>query len=251
MPVMSAAPRDFVDTNSTHADMFKVVMRGYDREQVHEHIQVLLEQLDTERHRVEVTQQELRRARNDRSNGQQPADAEGTNSFGVRVEKIMRMAEHEAAQSRHKAADDAAALMEKARAEAEARRQDVEQQLITRAANLDQEAARRYAAIQEREAEVVAELEAAKQRAEELRSDAEREAERVRLNAEAMARELRSQAEKAAQQQCDLAAREVSHLGKVQDKVSSEIRRLHEMLAAELGLASDRTDADPNRGAIE
>lgn len=225
--------------------MFEVVWRGYDREQVDGHIQGLQLQLEAERHRVEVAKRDLRRAENELANNQRASAAEEeSQSFGHRVEKILRMAELEAGEIRRKATDEASALMEKARVEAEAYRHDAERQLIIRASNLDQEAARRNAVIQEREAEVAAELAAAKQRSDELRSDAEREAERVRKHADAQALQMRAQAEKAAQEQRDLAAREVHHLVKVQDEARSGIRRLHEMLAAELSFSSSLSSSD-------
>lgn len=241
---MNSAPNDIVETDSTSDDLFEVVWRGYDRDQVGRHIRDLQLQLEAERNRVEVTKKDLRRAENELANVARPAGTEDSQSFGNRVEKILRMAEFEAAEIRRKANDDAGALMEKARVEAEAYRHDAERQLIIRASNLDQESARRDAVIQEREAEVAAELAAAKQRSDEVRSDAEQEAERVRKHAEALAQQTRAQAEKAAQEQRDLAAREVNHLVRVQEEARSGIRRLHEMLAAELRFPSGRTSGD-------
>ena len=231
--------------------MFEVVWRGYDRDQVEHHVRGLLLQLEAERHRVEVTERNLRRAENDLANSRQSTGADESRSFGHRVEKILRMAELEAGEIRRKAADEAGALMEKARVEAESYRHDAERQMIIRASNLDQEAARRSAVIQEREAEVAAELAAAKQRSDEMRSDAEREAERVRKHADALAQETRAQAEKTAQEQRDLAAREVNHLAKVQEESRSAIRRLHEMLAAELDFSSNLSSGDVNEPDAE
>jgi hypothetical protein len=77
-----------------------------------------------------------------------------------------------------------------------------------------------------------------------MRSDAEREAERVRKHADALAQEMRTQAEKAAQEQRDLAVREVHHLTKVQEEARSGIRRLHEMLAAELSFSASLSSTD-------
>src|SRR5882757_3410414 len=243
MTSMNAVPHDLVETRAPSSDMFEVVWRGYDRDQVDEHVRVLLEQLQEARRRVDTTERGLHSVQKELVNAQQIAATDGSNSFGLRLEKMMRIAENEVAESRRKAAEDATAMMEKARAEAEAHRHDVEQQLINRATTLDQEAARRNGTLQEREAEIAAELAAAKQRAEELRSDAETDAERVRQQAEAVAGQLRARAEKAAQQQRDVASREVSHLAKVQEDARSEIRRLHEMLGAELGTSAKPTDA--------
>jgi chromosome segregation ATPase len=240
---MNAAPHDFVEMRAPSSDLFEVVWRGYDRDQVEEHLRNLAEQLRAERQRVDTAERSLHSVQKELVNAQQLAVSDGSNSFGLRLEKMMRMAENEVAESRRKAAEDATAMMEKARAEAEAHRHDVEQQLINRATGLDQEAARRNNALQEREAEIAAELAAAKQRAEELRSDAEADAERVRQQAEAVANQLRARAEKAAQQQREIASREVSHLAKIQEDARAEIRRLHEMLGAELGASAKPTDA--------
>jgi cell division septum initiation protein DivIVA len=247
MTSMNAAPNDIVELRAPSSDLFEVVWRGYDRDQVDAHIRDLLEQLRVARQRVDTAERGLHSVQKELVNAQQLAATEGSNSFGLRLEKMMRVAENEVAESRRNAAEDATAMMEKARAEAEAHRHDVEQQLINRATSLDQEAARRNSALQEREAEIAAELAAAKQRAEELRSDAEADAERLRQQAEAAAGQLRARAEKAAQQQRDLASREVSHLAKVQEDARSEIRRLHEMLGAELAPskpADAATDGD-------
>jgi Skp family chaperone for outer membrane proteins len=244
---MSAAPSHIVDGDSTSTDMFEVVWRGYDRDQVDHYLRGLLDQLESERQNSEQKAKDLRRVQNELAISQQSGGAEQhTNSFGHRVEKILRMAELEATEIRRKANEEATAVMEKARVEAEAYRHDAEHQLILRASNLDQEAARRTGAIQEREAEIAAEHAAAKQRADEMRSDAEREAERVRKHADALAHEMRTQAEKAAQEQRDLATREVQHLSKVQDEARSGIRRLHEMLAAELNFSEALSSTDSN-----
>lgn len=252
---MSVVPSGIVEGDSRSTDLFEVVWRGYDRDKVDRYVRGLLDQLESERQHSESLAKDLRRAQNELANNQQSSGGgQQSNSFGHRVEKILRMAELEAGEIRRKANDEASALMEKARVEAEAYRHDAERQLIARASNLDQEAARRSAAIQEREAEIAAEHAAAKQRADEMRSDAEREAERVRKHADALAQEMRSQAEKAAQEQRDLASREVLHLTKVQDEARSGIRRLHEMLAAELNLstalsASDSDDPETTQSA--
>jgi len=238
-------------TESTSAEMFEVVWRGYDRDQVEHHLQGLLQQLENERRRADMTERDLRRAENDLANSRQLGGGEESQGFGHRVEKILRMAELEAGEIRRKATDEAAALMEKARVEAETYRHDAERQMIIRASNLDQEAARRNALIQEREAEVAAELTAAKQRSEEMRSDAEREAERVREHAEALAQQTRLKAEKSAQEQRDHAAREVSRLTKLQDEARSAIRRLHEMLASELSPNSSLSPANTTESVTE
>src|SRR5689334_23910075 len=64
--------------------------------------------------------------------------AEGSlGGFGVRAERLLRLAEGEARQMRGAAAADVAALIAKAQAEADAHRHEVEHQLIERTTAMD------------------------------------------------------------------------------------------------------------------
>ena len=79
------------------------------------------------------------------------ADGGAIGGFGVRAERLLRLAETEAREMRQSAAADVAALIAKAQAEAEAHRHEVEQQLIDRSTELDRQAAARTASISARE----------------------------------------------------------------------------------------------------
>jgi hypothetical protein len=65
--------------------------------------------------------------------------------FGARAEKLLQLAESEAAELRSRTARESADLMEQSRAAAEGYRHEAEQALIVRTAELDQLATRRDA----------------------------------------------------------------------------------------------------------
>src|SRR4051794_3300638 len=67
----------------------------------------------------------------------------GVGGFGVRAERLLRLAETEAREMRGAAAADVSKMIAKAQAEAEAHRHEVEQQLIERANALDRQARER------------------------------------------------------------------------------------------------------------
>jgi hypothetical protein len=124
-------PRHDFPDSPTPAPAFDIVRRGYDREQVDLRLTELSGRLtaselarDTAEQRVRTTDEELRALRTERPMSQE--------SFGFRAEKILRMAEHEAADVRARAAKEAAAVVEHARGEAEKHRHQVEQALIAR-----------------------------------------------------------------------------------------------------------------------
>src|SRR5919202_4567969 len=133
---------------------------------------------------------ELRTAR-----AQQPDGPISQESFGFRAEKILRLAEHEAADVRSRAANEATALVEQARADAERHRHEVEQKLIARSAELDQEAAQRNVAIQEREQQAAAMLAAAREDASRITDDARHSAEALVTEAQNRADEVRLRSE--------------------------------------------------------
>ena len=81
-----------------------------------ERIAALEAELAEERARVEKAERAL-------------ADG-GVGGFGVRAERLLRLAEIEAREMRAAAAADVAAMIAKAQAEAESHRHEVEQQLI-------------------------------------------------------------------------------------------------------------------------
>lgn len=227
---------------------FDVVRRGYDRDQVDAQMRELRDRLASaeasraaaEQH-ARATEDELRTART--QNQGEPALS--SESFGFRAEKILRLAEHEAADVRSRAASEATALVEQARADAERHRHDVEQKLIARSAELDQEAAQRNVALKEREQQASATLAAARDEAARITSDAEKTAEKLVGEAKQRADELRQRSEQEARRRRESAEHELRRIGSVHEGVRTEMARLHTLLGAELGQSSSRVPAVP------
>ncbi len=101
---------------------FDIVLRGYDREQVDERLRFLGDELATAeqaltaaRERCAGLEQELASARGELGRRVPDPDV----GFGDRVEKILRLAEEEAAEIRKRAGDEASSLVETARAGSE------------------------------------------------------------------------------------------------------------------------------------
>ena len=148
---------------------FDTVLRGYERRQVDDFVSRLKSELaqmkdelaDAQRKRrlanehAEATERELRDLRA-KSAHSEPRSVE--DSFGYRAEKLLRIAEQEAAEVRTHASRESAAIIEQARTEAEKHRHEVEQSLIARAAVLEQQAAQRNAELQEREQQIADQL---------------------------------------------------------------------------------------------
>lgn len=224
---------------------FDTVLRGYDRRQVDEAISRREEEVDrlraelaemTRQRRLatdhaEATEQELREL-TARSAHAQPASPE--DGFGFRAEKLLRLAEQEAAETRSSAGRESAAIIEKSRTEAERHRHEAEQALIARTAVLEQQAAQRSTELQEREKQIADQLAAARQQAEEMHAAAVRAAERLREESEAAAEDVRARSEAAMQRRRQQAEQEVARLARIRSDARSELGRLAELLATEL-----------------
>jgi hypothetical protein len=216
---------------------FDVVRRGYDRDQVDSRLRELQERLAAaesarqaaEQHAL-ATEDELRAARS-KSQGDSASTPE---SFGFRAEKILRLAEHEAADVRSRAASEASSVIEQARADAERHRHEVEQSLIARAAELDQEAAKRGVALQEREQQAAATLAAAREEGARISDDAQRAADALVNDAKARAEELRHRTEQENRRRREAAEQELRRVNSLNEGVRGEMARLHKLLAGEL-----------------
>lgn len=232
-------------SSSSDVPSFDTVLRGYERRQVDEFVADRNKELSwlkmelAEAHRqrrlatehAEGTESELRDLRASSAHGE-PAAIE--DSFGYRAEKLLRMAEQEAAEARSHASRESAAIIEQARTEAEKHRHEVEQSLITRASLLEQQAAQRTAELQEREQQIGDQLAAAREQADQLHAAAVRAADRLHEESAAAAEETKLRAETAAKRQLDQAAQEISRLTSLQTDVRSELGRLAQMLSSEL-----------------
>jgi cell division septum initiation protein DivIVA len=233
---------------------FDTVLRGYERRQVDDFVSRLKSELtqmkdeltDAQRKRrlanehAEATERELRDLRA-KSAHSEPRSVE--DSFGYRAEKLLRMAEQEAAEVRTHASRESAAIIEQARTEAEKHRHEVEQGLIARAAVLEQQAAQRNAELQEREQQISDQLSAAREQADQLHAAAARTADRLRQESEAAAEEAKLRAATDIQRQRDQAAQEIARLDKVQADVRTELGRLNDVLSNELA-------AGPRSGGV-
>ncbi len=220
---------------------FESSLRGYDRRQVDEFIARQDRELTALRAELEdsrrlrrladdhatATEAELRQAR-------RPSAGSGEDGFGFRAEKLLRLAEQEAAEVRSQAARESAALIEQARTRAEEHRHEVEQGLIGRATVLEQHAAERAAELGAREQEITDQLAAAREQADELHAGAVAAAARLRKESESAAEGVRRSAAAAAQREQERSAQEVERLTALQADVRSELGRLAAVLSAEL-----------------
>jgi hypothetical protein len=236
----SGSPPDQRATSSA----FDSALRGYERRQVDEYVArqrnetaTLRAQLaEAERQRrlatehAEATEEENRRLRST-AGREAPPPEEG---FGFRAEKLLRLAEQEAAEVRARTRPESVGLLEQTRAEAEKHRHEVEQQLISRAAQLDQAAARRAVELQEREQQISDQLEATRAETEQLHAAATRAADRLRQESEAKAEEIRIRAEASAKKVRDEAEHDLMRLSALRSNVHAELARLAEVLVNEL-----------------
>ena len=238
---------------------FDTVLRGYERRQVDEFVVernkelawLKMELAEAHRQRrlatehAEGTEKELREVRASSAHSE-PASIE--DSFGYRAEKLLRMAEQEAAEVRSQASRESAGIVEQARTEAEKHRHEVEQSLIARASLLEQQAAQRTAELQEREQQISDQLSAAREQADQLHAAAVRAADRLQEESIAAAEETKLRAETAAKRQLDQAAQEIARLSALQTDVRSELGRLAQMLANELAAGARHAAARVSTG---
>lgn len=234
---------------------FVTVIRGYDRIEVDEYVDDLLAVVTTLRTSAAEAEKARRTAeeraaaaeRKAESAGSQPAAAP-TEGFGMRAERLLRLAENEAAEIRAGAAAESSAIVERARADAEQFRHESEQALISRSAQSDQEAARRTAALDEREGSLKAQVEAARGEIEMLTRAAQREADRLRDQARHEIEEKRAAAETAATRAVEAVEKDVARLNSLRESTRQELARIVEIVrtasseVAGQGTASDHTD---------
>jgi chromosome segregation ATPase len=237
-----------IEPHDSDNDAFDTALRGYDRRQVDRRIRELTDQLAllhsasrkaeaasaTAASRARSTEEKLQAARSELAQLREAGSDDARSGFGYRAERILRAAQHEAAELRASAAQEVAALVEQARADAEQKRHELEQQLIQRAAVQDHEAAQRNADIRGREQAAAAAVEAARQEAEEVRSSAVAAAQALRTDAEAHAKDIRLEVERYVRQQKEVAQRELERLASVGSDARAELDRLRKLLAAEL-----------------
>jgi cell division septum initiation protein DivIVA len=245
-----------------NAAVFDTALRGYDRRQVDELIAAQREQIARLQGELAESERRQRAAadhaaatetevRNLRATIPAQSGAPVEEGFGFRAEKLLRLAEQEAADMRAHSSRESVAVLERARAEAEKHRHDVEQSLIARAAQLDEKASRRSIELAEREQQMAASFEASKSEAAEQRAAASRAADRMRQEAEAAAADITKRAQSEVARMRQESERDLNRLRDLRTDVQNELARLAEVLVNELpSAAAPRhagvdSDADP------
>lgn len=229
--------------DATQTNVFDLTKRGYNPNQVDGHVQALLARVEMlehahrqEQQRADDAEAELSRTRTqpERSTGEGEQDSTVQNGFGHRIERVLRVAEQEAANARATAAREASALMERTRKESEAHRQDVEQSLAARRASLDEEAARRRADLDQRERELDEQAAASREEAEQTLAEARMGAEQITRDAEAEAQRRRDDTETLIRRRHTEAENELQRLKGLHDGVRTDLGRLLESLSGQL-----------------
>ena len=236
--VTISTPKNTISTGGggsmTGGPAFEVVRRGYDRDQVDAQLRDMRERLASAEAARQAAEKRAQAGEAERRSGRGDAPAPAAESFGYRAEKILRLAEHEAADVRSRAASEATTLVEQARADAERHRHEVEQSLIARSAELDQEAAQRNVALQEREAQAAATLAAAREDAARIADDARHSAEALVNEAQSRADELRHRSEQEIRRRREAAEHELRRISGLHEGVRGEMGRLHTLLTTDL-----------------
>jgi cell division septum initiation protein DivIVA len=231
---------------------FVTVMRGYDRVEVDEHLRVTERRVARQRADLAASEDRRRRAEDHAATLEaEIADmrarlesASGDGGFGVRAEKLLRLAEQEASELRAAAGRDVAAMRQEARADAERHRHEVEQDLIARTASFDERATQRTTELQQREQQIADQLAAVKAETEALQAAAQHAADQYRQRVEADAEEVKARAAADAAKIREQAGEEVARLSALEDDVRSELGRLVAVLSGELsGRARDTASA--------
>jgi DivIVA domain-containing protein len=238
---------------------FVTVLRGYDRIEVDEYIDDLLAvvatlrtsaaEADKGRRTAEERAAAAERRAAESANAPQPVAAP-TEGFGVRAERLLRLAENEAADIRAAAAAESSAVLERSRADAEQRRHEAEQALITRSAQADQENARRTAALDEREGSLKSQLEAARGEIEMLTRAAQREADRLREQVRHEIDEKRAAAELEATRTVESVEKDVARLNSLRESTRQELARIVEIVrSASAGMGQGTAPRNADGGA--
>ena len=234
---------------------FPTVVRGYERHQVDRfvaHQRRLVRELRTA---LTATEDRLQRATEqgesdaaERERLRAELDARNVavpEGFGTRAEKLLRMAESEAAQMRAGASRESVALVEQARVAAEQHRHDAEQAAIARSRELEQEIRRRTAELVDRERKAAEQVAAGRDEAERLRTAAEEAASTLRAETEAEAELIKARARAEAGRTREEARVEQNRVTELRAEVHAELDRLSRMILDQL---AGSTPAPPVHG---
>jgi DivIVA domain-containing protein len=224
---------------------FSTARRGYDPAEVDAHIAELHETIRRQTERADTAERECAelRAHPEQAASAEPEAAALTSAgVGARIEKLLQLAEEEAAAEKNAGAQEADQTRQKARADAENYRHEAEEDRIARANALDAEAAERERALDARDAELSEKLEAAKAEADRIRAAAERAAKASTEDTETQARGILAEANQAAAAIRAEAVTETERLAGVRGSIYANLAEVRRVLASELD--EDREDLD-------
>jgi cell division septum initiation protein DivIVA len=236
------APRDPVA-----APQFESVLRGYDRDQVEAFVARQAREVTGLRAELADARRQLDAANahagavaadNEQVRAARGAAPDSSDGFGPRAERLLRLAESEAADIRRDAARQAAELGARARSAAETHRHEIEQQLIARAAEVEQHAATRAETLKQREDQLAAHLDTARAEAEQVRAEAQAGADRLRNEALAEAEESRRRTDADAARARDTLTEDITRLHDVRHEAHNSLRRLIDVVTGQLGTPS-------------
>ena len=239
---------------------FVTVLRGYDRIEVDEYIDDLLAVVATLRTSATEADKNKRTAEERAAAAERRATesaaapqqaAAPTEGFGMRAERLLRLAENEAAEIRAAAAAESSAVIERSRADAEQRRHEAEQALIARSTQTDQETARRTAALDEREGALKSQVEAARGEIEMLTRAAQREADRLREQVRHEIDEKRAAAELEATRAVESVEKDVARLNALRESTRQELARIVEIVRTASSGMGQGTAPDTGRNDRE
>jgi cell division septum initiation protein DivIVA len=236
---------------------FVTVVRGYDRIEVDGYVgevDRLLSRLrsdladaDERRRRAE---QRIETLENENRSARARLDAAAAppeEGFGVRAERLLRLAEQEAAEVRSGAAEEAAMMRQRVREDIERQRHEAEQALIMRSTQFDERASQRTSELQRREQQIAEQLTAARGEAEALQAAARRAADQYRQRVEADVEEVKARVGAEVAQIREQAAQELDRLTTLESGVRSELVRLSARLSAEVARPVPTADGATGR----
>jgi hypothetical protein len=223
---------------------FQIVVRGYERSQVDQFAAHQLRLVQELRAALAQTENRLRQAterveagaaENERLRSQLSATGTPiTEGYGARAEKLLRLAETEAAEMRASASRESIVLMEQSRQAAEQHRHESEQAVIARFRELDQDARRRSTELEDREEKTAQQIAAGRAESERLRASAMEAATKLRDEAKAEAELLKARARAEAGRTREEARIELNRVTEVRADVHAELERLNRMILGQL-----------------
>ncbi len=237
--------RDDAPSGRPDRSRFAVVLRGYDRIEVDEYVGEVERRVAGLQAELARSDDRLRRAEQrletvERENRAMHARLDATpaaplgEGFGVRAERLLRLAEQEAVAVRAEAAEEAVLLRQQAREDVERQRHEAEQALIARSAQFDEHTAQRTTELARREQQVSEQVAAARDEAEAVQAAAHRTAAELRRRAEVESDELRARAAAEVVALREQAEQELERIAALQSGVRGELRRLSTRLTQEI-----------------